>query len=306
MTRGLEKTFRALTVAAAGVAGAAQAQAADVPPSVSAQKKQAALEQLGGHDIATSPTAPQCFAYGSPAGSVEDPSGYTFLKICISERGNITHFESPAGKVHLRGRDGYAVCSGVNDSTVHGFDAGITESGWGPPSVSQPNGGDKLPLTIERDSLDGVVRLTQTFTINSAARELQVKVSVKNLSAVAITPRLVRYFDGDIDDTALDDRYDRSSASVWGTPFVTGIANGLMLTQTTTLPVSEAGTQISPETFSDWNPFGSGAQSARRCIGTAGLSLPTPAGDYVGRALATLGTINPGETRTVTYRYRRF
>jgi hypothetical protein len=293
-----------LTVAATGVA--ASALAADVPPSASAQKKAAALELLGGHEIAAFTTAPQCFTSGSPAGSVEDPNGYTFLKICVSERGNITHFESPAGKVHLRGREGYAVCSGVNDSTVYGFDAGMAESGWGPPTVSQPNGGDMLPLTIERDSVDGVVRLTQTFTINAGARELQVKVSVKNLSAVAITPRLARYFDGDIDDTASDDRYDRSSASVWGTPYVTGAVNGLVLTQTTTLPVSEGVTQISPEKFSDWNPFGFGAQSARRCIGTAGLSVPTPSGDYVGRALAPLGTINPGETRTVTYRYRRF
>jgi hypothetical protein len=306
MTRGWEKTLMVLTVA--GVAAAAQAQAptAEVPPSASAQKKAAALGLLGAHEVAAFTTAPPCFTSGSPAGSVEDPKGYTFLKICISERGNITYFESPAGKVHLRGREGYAVCSGVNDSTVYGFDAGMAESGWGPPTVSQPNGGDMLPLTIERDSLDGVVRLTQTFTINSGARELQVKVSVKNLSAVAITPRLARYFDGDIDDTASDDRYDRTTASVWGTPYVTGIANGLMLTQTTTLPVSEGVTQISPEKFSDWNPFGSGAQSARRCIGTAGLSVPTPAGDYVGRALAHLGTINPGETRTVTYRYRRF
>src|SRR5262245_38445752 len=36
--------------------------------------------------------APQCFQSGS---------GLRFLRVCVTERGNISHFESPAGKVHI-------------------------------------------------------------------------------------------------------------------------------------------------------------------------------------------------------------
>jgi hypothetical protein len=58
----------------------------------------------------------QCFTSGS---------GVTFLKVCITDNGNISWFESPAGQVHLQQREGYAVCSTVSHpyDIVHGYDA---------------------------------------------------------------------------------------------------------------------------------------------------------------------------------------
>ena len=124
--------------------------------------------------------AQQCFTSGS---------GTTFLKICITDNGNISWFESPAGYVHLQNREGYAVCSGGvpgNGATVHGFDANIASGGWGGPTVSQPNGSGTLPLIITRKSLDGVIQLTQTFTLNTPEREVNVKIDVKNTSALIL------------------------------------------------------------------------------------------------------------------------
>src|SRR5438876_55543 len=91
--------------------------------------------------------AQQCFTSGS---------GTTFLKICITDNGNISWFESPAGYVHLQNREGYAVCSSGNGSgAVHGFDANVAAGGWGVSTVSQPNGVGTFPLIVTRQSLDG-------------------------------------------------------------------------------------------------------------------------------------------------------
>jgi hypothetical protein len=65
-------------------------------------------------------TEPQhCFSSGSPAGSADDPLGRTFLKFCVTNHGNLSYFESPAGTVHLTTREGYVLC---ND-TDHAFPA---------------------------------------------------------------------------------------------------------------------------------------------------------------------------------------
>jgi hypothetical protein len=158
--------------------------------------------------------APQrCFSSGS---------GWTFLKICITDNGNISWFESPAGKIHLQNREGYSVCSnlnGANPATVHGFDANIAANGWGTAVVSQPNGAGTLPLLITRQSLDGYVQLKQTFTINSSQRGVDVRIDIKNISGLVL-PSVVmtRYFDGDIDGNAQNQAF----FTAWGGSMVAG------------------------------------------------------------------------------------
>jgi hypothetical protein len=125
--------------------------------------------------------APQCFTSGSDA---------TFLKVCITERGNISHFEAPAGKVHLQTREGYILCSNFFETRgVHGFDAGTAELGWTAPTVTQPGGPGTFPLIITRNSFDGLVQLKQTFKVIPAEREVYVTMAVKNRSTVATLPR---------------------------------------------------------------------------------------------------------------------
>ena len=292
----------ALIAMVMGVGGLAFAQQDGRQSDADRDKKLEANDALAFQALATEP---QCFTSGSPAGSPNDPFGRTFFKVCITERGNISELESPAGKTQIvSAREGYAVCSGINADTVHGFDAGIAEDGWGIPTVTQSNGPGTLPLVIRRDSLDGKVRLTQTFTINTGAREIQVAMAVKNLTASTLSLLVARYFDGDIEGTSSDDRYDLTRDSVWGTPKSTNsVATGLMLTQNAS---SIGGSLSIVEKFSDWTPSGSSFQNARKCNAIGHQAVPTLAGDFVGRLVVDPGPMNPGQTRTVTYRYRRF
>jgi hypothetical protein len=76
-----------------------------------ARAKEAELQDV---IAVTALATPQCFT---------SASGVTFLKVCITERGNISHFEAPAGKVHLQVREGYVLCSSFFETKgVHGFD----------------------------------------------------------------------------------------------------------------------------------------------------------------------------------------
>jgi hypothetical protein len=260
---------------------------------------------------------PQCFTSGIPAGSPNDIFGISFLKVCITDRGNISHFESPANKVHLQNREGYAVCSDEGN-VVHGFDAGIAERGWSlAPTASQPNGPGTLPLIITRATADAKIRLTQTFTLNQGEREVQVAMTVQNVSA-SVLPQVVldRYFDGDLNGTSTNDHYDTSTDSVLG---IDGLAikpnYGLILTLapfSAYIPVNgHIPHPVSPrvQKYADWNPNGSGARLARRCGGyfldyPAGYST-TGGGDFIGRLSSDVSDLKPGQSKTYTYKYRR-
>src|SRR5215470_4135808 len=76
----------------------------------------------------------RCYTSGSD-------SNRSYLKVCITDNGNLSYFESPKGYVHLSDREGYAVCSGSEYNwDVHGFDVNIASDGWSPATISQPNG----------------------------------------------------------------------------------------------------------------------------------------------------------------------
>jgi hypothetical protein len=241
----------------------------------------------------------QCFTAGSPAGTMGDPQGLTFLKFCITSHGNLSYFESPAGKVHMRTREGYVVCSNI-DAVVHGFDAGDVENGWGEPTMTQPGGPGTLPLTIVRNSQDGKVQLTQTFTMNAPAREVVIEMSVKNLASTTLPHSFVtRYFDGDIDNGSADDTFEPIFDSVWGTaslgqPF----KRGLMLTQNASTFRPEASAQL----FQQWYANGSGKQEARSCRGGSAFGFEA---DMIGRLAMDVGDIQPGHSKVVSFRYKR-
>src|SRR5947207_6876712 len=98
----------------------------------------------------------QCFSSGS---------GLTFVKVCITDNGNVPYFESPAGVVQLNGREGYALCTDVNNqSTANGFDVNYADGGCDAATVLHPNGIGTFPLIVTRQTLDGVYELKQTVT----------------------------------------------------------------------------------------------------------------------------------------------
>lgn len=306
--------FTALTTVLIGsVAPYAWAQASDqVVPSLCGLSIPQEDETPGQHDRekklamrSTAAISTQCFTSGSPAGSPDDPAGLTFFKVCITPRGNISYLESPAGKMQINGGEGYVACTFGN--VVDGFDAGLAQDGWTDPIVSQPNGAGKLPLTITRMSQDARLQLTQTFTMVPGEREIQVAMTVKNNISQALSDVVLdRYFDGDLDGTAADDRYQQTADSIMGinlSIFGDGHGtrqDGLMLTQAPSPGISSV---PHAQLFTNWNPFGE-VQEARHCGGTS--SFFSSLADFTGRLSTSLGNLQPGQSKTVTYRYRRF
>ena len=250
-----------------------------------------ALAQKSEKNTQMGPLTPeQCFSSGS---------GATFLKVCITNNGNISWFESPAGKVHLQYREGYAVCSGAVEgpsSVVHGYDANIAAAGWDNSIVSQPKGAGTFPLIITRKSLDGVIQLKQTFTRNTAERGIDVKLDVKNISGSTLGPvYMSRYFDGDIDNSSTN-AYDSTYGSVWARN-----SNALTLTS------AASGIQVIADVYdyAQWDPFGAGSQYARGC-GQQEAYTWGVLHDFVGGLTLYFSWFDPGQTKTITVLYRRF
>ena len=252
-----------------------------------------ALAQKSEKDSQMGPLTPQqCFSSGS---------GNTLVKVCITDNGNVSYFESPAGAVHLNGREGYALCTDEDNSfgIVHGFDVNYAADGWGSSSVSQPNGAGKFPLIITRQTLDGAFQLKQTFTANWKERGIDIKMDVKNLSASVIDDlRLTRSADIDISGSSDKDLFqitqDSAVAEGYSVPF-----RGLMLTAA---PGTAGWGQAWNVLYSDWDAFGNGAQYARGCK----ASDVGGQGDYVSGFHWQGHWLKPGQTMSATLRYRRF
>jgi hypothetical protein len=246
------------------------------------------------HAELTAAALPAEFCFTSGSATAPD-----YMKFCLSPRGNITRFESPLGFTHIEGSEGYVVCVDNDRRIAVGFDAGLDQAGWQAPTVSQPSGAGTLPLIVTRTSEDGRVQLKQTFNRNAAERSVEVKMDVKSLSAVALPGVLLhRYFDADVDGSASDDFWDRSGReAVWAKDE----PQGTMLLLTAPAPAFGAVVPFM-ESFADWSPFGA-SQSARAC---SPLVTGHTALDGVGRVERNFGVINPGVTKSVTFRYRRY
>lgn len=230
-------------------------------------------------------------------------SGANFMKVCISRHGNLVQFESPAGSEHIRVNtigEGYSVCGDIGGVTKFGHDAGFNESGFGSPTITQPNGANTFPLTITRKTTDEKFQLIQKFSRDTKEKDVTITMTLKNISASPIsTVKLTRYFDGDIDNDTDDDRYARTGSSVWGyedvqAPF--GEGHGLMLTPLTFSTLHSAVVR----TFSAWS------STLDSCGDVIVEPTPTDFGNFVGEVSYFLGTMNADQSKTVKFIYRRF
>jgi len=230
-------------------------------------------------------------------------SGDNFMKVCISRHGNLVQFESPAGSEHLRVDtigEGYRICGDSGGVTQFGHDAGFHESGFGAPTITQPNGANTFPLTITRTTTDDKFQLRQTFNRDTREKDVTITMTLTNLSPAPIsTVSLTRYFDGDIDNDIDDDRYARTGNSVWGyedvqAPF--GEGHGLMLTPLTFSTPHSAVVR----TFNAWS------STLDNCGDVIVEPTPTDFGNFVGEISYFLGTMQAGQSKTVKFLYKRF
>jgi hypothetical protein len=251
------------------------AMAAVVAVSLGAMTVAGARPQAGAKPVAARLTAIQsCFQSGS---------GATFYRPCVTTGGNVS-IEAPSGVQHIGGFEGYGLCS----NTGYVYDAKLSGSGFGAPTISQPNGPNTFPLSIARSG--GGWRVTQTFARDATQREFNITFAVKNTTASAKTSvEFIRFFDGDIDGDFSDDTYDRSLDAVWGRD-IHGVA--LQAVSLATTHFAEI------ESFSDLN-----SGLAAGVCGTIPVAGPVT-GDYSGVVRYTFSSIAAGATKTVKFTYR--
>ena len=245
-------------------------------------------------------------------------SGATAMNVCVSQHGNLVKFEAPAGVDHIGPlnlfKDGYAICTGnlpTIQNVSHGYDTGGSEAGFGAATIIQPNGPNTFPLTIIRDTTNGIFSLTQKFSRDTNEQDWTITMTLKNLSPVAQQAvKLQRAFEGDVDNNTIPNSFfGRTLNSVFewvdqpssGSP---PAGRGLMLTALTWAPY---GIATAVNTVDDYNPNGSGFDTGNGCIVYArGLSTPAGGGaNLVGRVVYGLDTINAGKSKTVKVAYRR-
>lgn len=235
-------------------------------------------------------TSPTANSSTSSARCWSSGSGIRALNVCVSPHGNIS-LESPAGVQHLfLDREGYALCS---NSGTHGFDSGAVESAWGASTITFPTSTTAL---VTRTTSDGRLKLDMKLSRDTGEFDATVQTTVTNLSATSLSNvRLARYADpGDL--LPFDSHYDfysGFSVAVWqlGGPGIAlrGISNGLNGVQHAVDAEFRAGWTIDA------------------CI-PAGEKPPLTFGgfgDYIMWSIYNLGTLTPGQKKTVKHVYSR-
>jgi hypothetical protein len=168
----------------------------------------AAVPSAQERGVVPPPPAQSCFHGGS---------GPSYVKVCVSKRGNIVKLQAPKGTEHIdvgAVYEGYVLCKGITTSVAH--DTAGSQAGFLAPKITQPKGANTLPLTITRTTADGSFRLSQEFGFDAARREFSITMRLKNLSGVTQTSvGMARAVDLDVDGDAPDDVWDRSNDGVW-------------------------------------------------------------------------------------------
>jgi len=235
---------------------------------------------------------PPCFS-AHKAGS-----GDRRISICISEDGNIVEFESPRGHQYMGMGEGYALCS-MKGTVVHGYDAHYAESGFGPPTVTQPNGPNTFPLTISRPTLDGVFVLTQEFSWNTAQRDVTINMTVANVSLVDVKAvRLIRYFHHYVPLKEDPTKYGMSRTCDSVLALGDGVnRHGLCLAAATL----KRDHSTAVESFLDWTTTtAAGCNEMEQVTPMVGTGT-----DLVGRVKYHVGTVKAGKDKSVAVVYTR-
>jgi hypothetical protein len=126
------------------------------------------------------------------------------MQFCVTENGNIAQYSTPLANEHLLGGtigEGYGICDLTGDSAgpveYYDYAGGGATSNWKVSTVDQPGGANTFPLTITRETTDGLWLLTQTFSQNIGERAVKVQMQLRNESGSKRDAYLLRYADID-------------------------------------------------------------------------------------------------------------
>jgi hypothetical protein len=194
-------------------------------------------------------------------------------RVYVSVDGNIYWFFSPGDYQHVY-IDGYILCY----NGLSAVDTNLVMSGFGPSTQGTSN--------VLRSTSDGVLSLNQAFTFSAANKQLQIAMTVKNLTGSTVTNVVLRRFaDFDIDGEGGDDYHATTADSyfAWG-------SHGMVLRH-----IAQPATVTRSAAVTTWNDFS--------CSPTvvAGLIY----GDYAGTLAYNLGNLAAGKSKTVKVAYLR-
>ncbi len=212
-------------------------------------------------------------------------AGATFFDTCVTTHANLIRLISPQGSGDHIHEEGYAICSN-GGATVHGYDASVVDAGFSAPTTAT---GSKNVRT----TTDGKFRLTQNFTRTPNAAEVEVKMTLRNISRAPISDvQISRYVSFDINEA-------RVKSAVATEDSVAAVnVNGLMLSADTLDQGVPHFTEI--EAFDPWRTSRTG------CEALSPLASPAGPDNLTGRLTYNLGTMAPGATSVVRVVYKRF
>jgi hypothetical protein len=216
-------------------------------------------------------------------------AGATSFSWCLSPNGNIVQFVAPAGQGQVPGiAEGYAVCSA---SGIHGEDeADYVPIPFQPAVVVSGCTGGALPCVISRDTTDNVFRVTQKFTQNKTEDEIDIDMTVLNLSSVVQNASQITRLTMPANDNVYGSEIvDKSTRSAWGRLSPNG--NSLVL-RTDTFATA-ATTDIV------------GCYSNGCAVSCGPSSLPAGPGVYAMQDTYNLGDLKPLKSKTVRFQLRR-
>lgn len=217
-------------------------------------------------------------------------TGSAHTRICVSSHGNISTFTTGSADYfpadQFRG-EGYALCSDAGN-TVHAWDAGDDEAGWTDHTTTDPG-----PV-ITRYTADGALKLTQSYAFNLAEGEVNITMEVKNVGSTSLPKVIVsRYFAPTI-------AVPGGKSEEFGE---TGASAFLWYTRVPGLKLNALTWNTRHETFLEF--------AASLSQGTDATCVPPqPEAGLQGEQLAgrvnfNIGTLNPGDKKTLVYKYER-
>jgi hypothetical protein len=253
---------------------------------------------------ATVPTAAESGPHSQDIPIVADlttGAGASFMHVAVNRQGNL-YFESPKGELMTRFNEGYALCrDGLEGFTAYAYSlpvddlggVGVPPVGLGPVTITQPNPG-AFPVTIVRNTHDGTIRLSQTWSVPDAAeKDVTVTMTVRNVGASTIgNLGLMRTADG---HSQYGDSFFRAATTAdsvfqWWDEDANGTANGLVMSARTVGQSHEAGMSTDID-----NALFCGGYSDMAPIDAEGLP----------QVVYHLPTLAPGAEVTVAFTYRR-
>ncbi|WGZ93238.1 MAG: hypothetical protein QJT81_15665 [Candidatus Thiothrix putei] len=261
---------------------ASQAAMAAADPDVSRERGSArsSMTAMGFDSSGT------CFATFSGG------TGADAISACVTQDGNIMSFLTN-GIEHINvdsfAFEGYAVCTGEGASYYDNAPAG--EFGWNDPVIVQPNGPNKLPLTITRTTSDGAFSLVQKYAFAAATKSITVTMVLKNISGATIPDvSLARMVDANIDNASGSDVMSNSRAGV--VALSDPLGNGLLSLTANTLKYARA---TSTGNFTGF--------PKTDCSPASNTTEPF-SGDVAGKVTYAFGSLAKNVSKTVGFVYR--